>query len=80
MNYFYVLYSEKDKKYYYGSTTDLKKRVAEHNEGKVTSTEYRRPLELVYYEAYESLDSARLRERQVKSSGSIRATLHKRIH
>ena len=79
MYYFYTLISMKDKEYYYGSTTDLKRRVIGHNIGKVTATQYRRPLRLTYYEAYESLDKARLREQQVKSSGSIRVALHKRI-
>ena len=72
MNYFYVLISEKDGGYYYGSTNDLVRRFQQHTTGKVASTAYRLPLHLVYYEAYESLERARIRERQVKSSGSIR--------
>lgn len=79
MYYFYVLVSEKDGKYYYGSSDDLKRRVREHSKLKVNSTKNRLPLRLVYYEAYESLDSARRRERQVKSSGNARKTLTKRI-
>jgi hypothetical protein len=34
---------------------------------------------LIYYEAYEHLQQARVREQQVKSSGSIRKQLHKRL-
>jgi putative endonuclease len=79
MYYFYVLFSEIDNQYYYGSTKDLRKRFTEHDKGKVTSTRYRRPLKLVYFESYDSVDKARHRERQVKNSGSIRTNLHKRI-
>lgn len=79
MYYFYVLKSELDSKYYYGSTTDLKRRVAEHRAGKVAPTSYRVPLRLVYYEAYEILQQARFREQQVKASGSVRVALQKRI-
>ena len=79
MNYFYVLHSMLDDAYYYGSTTNLKKRVAEHNNKKVNATRYRLPVELVYYEAYTSISAARKREHQVKKSGSIRTALLKRI-
>ncbi len=79
MYYFYALLSEKDKKYYYGSTINLQKRFKEHIDGKVIATKFRRPLRLVYYEAYEGLQPARLREQQVKASGSVRKALHKRI-
>ncbi len=51
MFYTYVLHSLKDEKLYVGWTKDLKNRVAFHNDGKVESTKFRRPLELVYYEA-----------------------------
>lgn len=80
MFYFYILQSTKDKAYYYGSTTNLKRRVNEHISGKVESTCNRLPLKLVYYEAYVTDGVARLRERQVKKSGSIRKTLTNRIN
>jgi len=79
MYYFYVLFSDLDKKYYYGSTKDLKKRFKEHENGQVLSTIHRRPVRLAYYEAYDTIDKARFREQQVKKSGAIRANLHKRI-
>ncbi len=37
-------------------------------------------MNLIYYEAYTSEQSARLREQQVKSSGNARSTLFKRIN
>lgn len=79
MYYFYVLKSELDKKFYYGSTNDLKRRYSEHKNGKVAATKYRLPLDLVYYEAYLTLKKARLREKQVKESGSVRLALCRRI-
>ena len=52
MYYVYVLKSEKDGKLYIGRTTDLRRRYSEHTQGHVFSTKGRRPLLLVYYEAY----------------------------
>ncbi len=80
MYYFYILLSEKDDKYYYGSTINLRRRAKDHAEGKVTATRHRRPIRLIYYEAYEDLVNARLREKQVKASGSIRSALNRRIN
>jgi len=51
MYYVYVLKSKKDGQFYVGYTADLRKRLDLHNKGKVESTRYRRPFELVYYEA-----------------------------
>jgi putative endonuclease len=51
MFYVYVLQSEKDTNFYTGFTNNLKKRINEHNLGKVNSTKSRLPLKLVYYEA-----------------------------
>ena len=49
MYYVYVLLSDKDNRFYTGFTDNLKRRVAEHNSGKVQSTALRRPLRLVYF-------------------------------
>jgi predicted GIY-YIG superfamily endonuclease len=51
MHYTYVLLSRKDNRFYTGCTNDLEKRLLEHNSGRVTSTAYREPLELIYFEA-----------------------------
>ena len=79
MYYFYVLKSLKDNLLYTGSTNDLKRRVSEHNGGKVKSTQSRVPFELVYYEAYKSEEDARRRERSVKQRGKAFAQLKNRI-
>jgi len=67
MNYVYVLLSEKDGRFYTGSTNDLKRRLTEHGSGQVASTEDRVPLELVYYEACVRVEDARQRENYLKS-------------
>lgn len=79
MYYFYVLKSNKDNKLYFGSTSDLKRRHAEHNRGEVASTKLRRPLTLIYYEAYLDESVAREREKVVKRSGTARQTLYNRL-
>jgi len=68
MYYVYVLLSLKDDKFYTGFTSDLKKRVSRHKEGKVTATKYRLPLKLVYYEACLERRDAIKREIYLKSA------------
>ncbi len=67
MFYTYILYSLKDNKLYKGYTSDLRKRVAEHNNGCISSTKYRRPLELIYFEGCLSDMDAKRREKYLKS-------------
>jgi putative endonuclease len=63
----YILHSEKDNKYYYGSTSDLESRIKAHNKGKVRSTKSRRPLMLVYSESFSTKKEAIQRELFFKS-------------
>lgn len=63
----YILKSLRDSNYYYGSTDSLKNRVLVHNKGKVKSTKSRRPLELHYYEEFETRSKAMKREKFFKS-------------
>ena len=67
MFYVYVLISGADGQLYTGSTTDLKRRLSEHNTGKVRSTFKRRPLNLLYYEACLDESDARRREKYLKT-------------
>jgi len=67
MYYAYLLLSEKDGNFYTGFTNVLKRRLEEHNSGKVESTLKRRPLKLIYYEACINEFDARSRERYLKS-------------
>ena len=79
MNYVYVLKSDKDNELYIGSTTDLKRRLREHNTRKSFSTSWRGPFKLVYYEAYKNLNDAREREKALKLRGNSRKHLKNRI-
>lgn len=68
MFYVYVLQSEKDGGFYIGFTSDLKKRIKEHNNKMVRSTRSRIPLRLVYYEACLNRIDATKREKYLKTS------------
>lgn len=63
----YILLSRKDNERYIGSTSDLNRRLNEHNSGKVRSTKNRIPLELLYTEEYSIEKEARLREKFFKT-------------
>jgi putative endonuclease len=63
----YVLKSLKDNKRYIGMSSDLERRIVEHNNGLVKSTKNRRPLELVYFEKFETKTEAMRREKFFKS-------------
>ena len=67
MFYVYILQSLKDKKLYIGFSTDLRKRVHDHNTGGTRSTKPRRPFRLIYYEAHISEKDARRREGYFKT-------------
>ncbi len=79
MFYTYLLRSKKDKKLYIGFTNDLRRRLQEHNSGLSESTQFRRPFELVYYEAYKSEKDARKREENLKLFGRALGGLKRRI-
>lgn len=79
MYYLYVLKSKKDENIYTGSTNDLKRRLSEHNEGKVKSTKARIPFVLIYYEAYANENDARRREFALKKDGKALGQLKGRL-
>ncbi len=77
MYFVYVLHSFKDKKYYIGYTSDLKRRIKEHLEGRVESTKNRRPIELIYYEAFKYEGPAREQEIFYKTGQGRRVLKHR---
>src|SRR3989344_3890246 len=79
MFYLYILKSSKDKNMYIGSTNDLRRRFAEHNKGEIFSTKFRRPFQLVYYEAYKSEKDARKREKNLKLRSKAFTQLKRRL-
>lgn len=73
-----MLRSTKDENLYFGFTGDLKLRLKQHNDGKVSSTSPRKPFVLVYFEACLDKQKAIAREKYFKS-GFGRAFLKNRI-
>ena len=66
MNYTYILKC-KAASLYTGWTNDLKKRITSHNAGKGAKyTKARRPVELVYYEEFQTREEAMKREYAIK--------------
>jgi putative endonuclease len=67
-HYVYVLRSLADGNFYVGYTSDLKRRLSEHQGGGVRSTKNRLPVELIYYEACRSQADATKREKYLKTA------------
>jgi len=67
MYYVYILYLNNNT-LYTGTTRNLKRRYSEHESGKVESTKYKRPLELIFYEAYLRKTDADRREKFLKTT------------
>ena len=72
MFYVYVLQSETDAGWYIGFSTDLRRRLKEHQAGKSFATSYRGPWRLIYYEAYLEEADALGREKFLRSGGGRR--------
>ena len=66
----YILKSKINDKYYIGSTRDLRKRINEHNAGKIKSTKAFIPYELIYKEKFLAYNEARRRELYIKKRKS----------
>lgn len=67
MNYTYIVKCS-DESFYTGWTNDLEKRIEMHNSGKGAKyTKARLPVELVYYEAFDTKEEAMSREWHIKS-------------
>ena len=67
MHYVYVIKSFSTDKIYIGFTSDLKRRITEHNNKKGGKyTKNKGPFKLVYYEAYRSAEDAKRREDNLK--------------
>jgi len=68
MYYVYVLRSQKDRMLYTGYTSNLVKRIKEHNGGKVKSTKNRLPFKLIYFEGSLNHNDALHREKYLKTT------------
>ncbi|MBU4198785.1 MAG: GIY-YIG nuclease family protein [Verrucomicrobia bacterium] len=68
----YILKSETDGSFYYGSTSDQPTRMQAHNAGKVRSTKAKRPWKILYTEQYSTHQEALIRERFFKTRAGWR--------
>ena len=73
MSYVYVLIDPMSAEIYIGFSNDLRRRIDEHGKS------VHRGWKLVYYEAYQSEDDARRRERRLKDHGNAIRLLKDRI-
>lgn len=78
MYYCYILLSPRSHIFYFGSTSDIKKRLVLHNEGKVKVTRPHLPWNLVWYSAFKTLKEAKEFESYLKT-GSGKAFAYKRL-
>lgn len=67
MFYVYVLKSQRNGKLYKGFTSDLKRRIKEHNCGQPKFSRNNGPWRLIYYEGFISEKDAREEEKFLKS-------------
>lgn len=74
----YLLRSLKDGNFYLGWTTNLERRLNEHNSGMTRSTKSRRPFELLYHETYSTKTEAKNRERTLKRNPNMYKHFKKR--
>ena len=66
-NWFVYILICADESFYIGYTSDLQKRISEHNIGRGAQHTYvRRPVKLVYQEIYDNKEDALKRESQLK--------------
>ncbi|MBS3140223.1 GIY-YIG nuclease family protein [Candidatus Woesearchaeota archaeon] len=64
----YALKSLKDNNLYIGCTSNINKRLSEHNNGRVKSTRNRKPLKLIFKEGYVDKYEAFKKERYYKTA------------
>ncbi len=79
MFYVYVLVQQYTGHHYVGYSRDLKRRVAEHCEGRGAKITRSPQWRLVYYEAFAAEEDARRREAKLKQHGNARRELLRRI-
>jgi putative endonuclease len=66
MHFVYLLQSSKNKSLYIGVTSDLERRLSQHNNGDSIYTKKYMPWMLIYFEGYRSKVDAYSREKALK--------------
>jgi putative endonuclease len=79
MHFVYFIQSQKDSSYYIGSTSNIKKRLVEHNQGKTKSIKHKIPYKIVYIEIYVNKTVARKREIELKNNSFKKKEIIDRI-
>ena len=79
MFYVYLLERVDAKEYYLGFTSDLRRRIKEHNQGVGSKTTKGYQWKLKYYEAYETKELANKREKQLKTNRGSKRALYNRL-
>lgn len=67
MYFVYAIKSQKDGRIYVGLSSNIKRRILEHNSGYTFSTKGFRPWKLIYKEEVKDRKGARIREKYFKS-------------
>jgi putative endonuclease len=72
MYYVYILKCS-DQTFYTGITTDLKRRVFEHNHSKLGAkyTSSRRPVKIIYFKKFQNRSEASIRESEIKKLSRV---------
>ena len=68
----YILFSEKNQKYYTGQTANLKNRLQEHNQGETPSIKNGIPWVILWSHASETRQEAVQLEKKIKARGAER--------
>lgn len=79
MYFVYIIKSQNYSQLYIGRTTNLLKRLTEHNSGLSPSTKKYLPWKFVYFEGYANEEDAKDRERKLKQFGKVYSQLKRRI-
>jgi len=66
MAYLYILQSQVNFRYYIGSTTNLERRINEHNNGQSKYTSLTKPFKLVFSQEFQSIQLAKKIELKLK--------------
>ena len=68
----YILFSNSLRKYYVGSTSNLKNRLRDHNSGRSKYTSKGKPWDLIYSKEFNNHTEALKLESQIKKRGARR--------
>jgi len=79
MYYLYILQSLKDNGFYIGISSNVARRLKDHNYGKTKSTSTRIPFILIHTETFGNRSEARQREVELKTNYSKRKDLYTKL-